>query len=348
MPPVVLGGIRVALLTGPMILGFMWSYLLYGVLVVQVYMYNELFPNDRKGIKAFVWVVFFFETLFTILITSGAWSMFGSGWGDVDILVQLNWSWGPLPLVGGIVGGLVQGFYIWRIWRLTNKYYWPIAIGLVWTMQQVGLWWYSIKWNIALWHTAELKLLEVPISISHVGNAVTDIIITIALTSTFLIQKRRTKFAETNGMLNRLIRLSIETGALTTITATGDAIMWIGWSRFNMHFAFFLVIAKLYSNVLLATLNCRHPIFLVGTKGWSTVNGSRSGDATLQTAFWSEPQHNTGKVSGVNVNTPAVSRTGVQVSHSVYVDGHGNSDTIVMRDFNDADDDLEKTSGGKL
>jgi hypothetical protein len=46
--------------------------------------------------------MFFFETLFTVLMTIAAWSMFGSGWGDVSILLQLNWTWGTLPLVSGV------------------------------------------------------------------------------------------------------------------------------------------------------------------------------------------------------------------------------------------------------
>ena len=49
-----------------------------------------------------VWIMFFFETFFTILLTIAAWSMFGDGWGDVSILLQLNWSCGVLSLLSGV------------------------------------------------------------------------------------------------------------------------------------------------------------------------------------------------------------------------------------------------------
>ncbi|KAF7341673.1 hypothetical protein MSAN_02065500 [Mycena sanguinolenta] len=347
MAPVIIPGVDIAKLTGPMVLGFMWSYMLYGVLVVQIYLYTEMFPTDRKGLKILVWVMFFFETLFTVFMTSAAWSMFGSGWGDVNILLQLNWSWGLLPLVSGILSALAQGFYIWRIWHLTRKLWWPVPIALTVVAQYVGLWWFGIQWNIALWHVSVLPRLSPGVSVWLAGSAVTDVLITIALTITFWRRKKQTKFAQTTGILNGLIRLSIETGALTSITATGDAILWLGWERFNYHFAFFLVLGKLYSNVLMATLNCRNPTFLIGTQA-SVSSMSRGGDASVQTAFWSEPNELRQRLPVVNIN-PVGSRGAVQVSRNFYVESNPNA---VMTNFNSSDtrvDDFGKGSySGRL
>ncbi|KAJ6453910.1 hypothetical protein C8R45DRAFT_944826 [Mycena sanguinolenta] len=41
--------------------------------------YTETFPNDRARLKALVWVMFFSETLFTVLVAVTALSMFGDG-----------------------------------------------------------------------------------------------------------------------------------------------------------------------------------------------------------------------------------------------------------------------------
>ncbi|KAJ7160892.1 hypothetical protein C8R46DRAFT_1105856 [Mycena filopes] len=65
MAPVVIPGINVALLW---VLGYMWSYALWGVLVVQVYLYSEMFPKDRAGIKAVVWSMFLIETLCNVYL----------------------------------------------------------------------------------------------------------------------------------------------------------------------------------------------------------------------------------------------------------------------------------------
>ncbi|KAJ7194488.1 hypothetical protein B0H12DRAFT_1198305 [Mycena haematopus] len=346
--PVIIPGVEIGRITGPMVLGYMWSYMLYGVLLVQIYMYTEMFPNDRGGLKALVWILFFFESLFTVLMTIGAWNMFGDGWGDVGVLIQLNWTWGVLPLLSGVLSGMAQGFYIWRIWHLTKKLWLPIPITMAVLAQLGGLWWFGIKWNIGLWHVAVLPPLSGGVTVWLAGSAVCDVLITLALTGILYQRKKQTKFAETSGILNRLIRLSIETGALTSITATVETILWLGWEDFNYHFTLFLMLGKLYSNVLMATLNCRNPIFLTGSQG---VVGSQAGTSTAhaypmpvpppQTAFWAEPT-DTPRVTGVN---PV---RGVHVSRNIYVDNH-HPDSIVMTNFNlSAQDDVEKGSVGKL
>ncbi|KAF7341752.1 hypothetical protein MSAN_02074000 [Mycena sanguinolenta] len=268
--------------TGPMILGFMWSYMLYGGLVVQIYMYTEAFPTDRRGLKILVWVVLFFETCFTALMTVAAWNMFGSGWGQLDVLLQLNWSWGFLPFVSGILSTLAQGFYTWRIWHLTKQFWWPVPIILTILAQYVALFWFGIQasdfkgvWNIAGLYTSVFPQNPEGIGSWLAAIAFSDVLITIALTSHFWRCKQKTKFAGTTGMLNRLIRLSIETGALTSIPAIVDVILCIGFFSYNI--TVFLVLGKLYSNVLMATLN-----------GRMSSGPSRGGDVSVQTVFWGE------------------------------------------------------------
>ncbi|KAJ7208289.1 hypothetical protein GGX14DRAFT_633925 [Mycena pura] len=51
MAPVVIPGIDLPLITGPLVLGYMWSYCLYGILIVQVYMYSQTFTRDVTGVK---------------------------------------------------------------------------------------------------------------------------------------------------------------------------------------------------------------------------------------------------------------------------------------------------------
>ncbi|KAF7342660.1 putative Transmembrane protein [Mycena sanguinolenta] len=330
MAPTIIPGVDISRLTGPLVLGYMWSYCLYGVLLVQTYMYTEMFPKDRRGLKVLVWVMFFFETLFTVLMTVAAWNMFGSGWGDPSVILQFNWTWGILPLLSGIHSGMAQGFYIWRIWHLTRQLWLPIPIGLGVFTQLFGLYWFAIKFNIAHWRIASLPPLSGAVTVWLVGSAACDVLITLSLTG---ILWRR--------ILNRLIRLSIETGALTSVAAILEIILWLNWQQFYYHFIPFLVLGKLYSNVLMATLNCRSPLFLAGSQSHISAAASATLPAfanhQVQSAFWSEPAER-GKVTGVK---PAV-----QVSRNVYVDH--SPDSIVMADFNIGSTplgDVEKSPG---
>ncbi|KAF8147940.1 hypothetical protein K438DRAFT_1867161 [Mycena galopus ATCC 62051] len=348
-----------------MILGYMWSYCLYGVLLVQIYMYTEMFPKDRGGFKALVWIMFFFETLFTILMTIAAWSMFGDGWGDPGVLLQLNWTWGVLPLVSGVLSGLAQGFYIWRIWTLTKQLWLPLPITLAVLAQLGGLWWFGIQWNIGHWRVSVLPPLSGGVTVWLAGSAVCDVLITMALTGILWRRKRETTAAETSGLINRLIRLSIETGALTSITATVETILWLGWKEFNYHFTLFLMLGKLYSNVLMATLNCRSPIFLTGqsvinsdgstpsqwlvNSEWraSTAHARAHSTTTnprVQTVFWDEPSDGR---RAIGTNAEAI--RGAPAPHVIHVDNY-HPDSIGMTDLNDSvtENDVGKGSVSPL
>lgn len=49
-----------------------------------------------------VWLVFFFETLFTFMGTVSAWKMFAAGWGNQDALLNLDWGFKFLPALNGL------------------------------------------------------------------------------------------------------------------------------------------------------------------------------------------------------------------------------------------------------
>ncbi|KAF7378203.1 putative Transmembrane protein [Mycena sanguinolenta] len=302
----------------------MWSYCLYGVLLVQTYMYTEKFPNDRRGLKILVSVMFFFETLFTVLMTIAAWSMFGTGWGDPNTLLQFNWTIGVLPLLSGIHSGLAQGFYIWRIWHLTKQLWLPVPIALCMFTQLCGLYWFAIKFNIARWRVVALPPLSGGVTVWMIGSVACDVLITLALTGILWRLKRRTKFAETSGILNRLIRISIETGSLTSVTAIVEISLWLSWERFYYYFVPFLILGKLYSNVLMATLNCRNPIFHGSSQGFVDATTSVN-QATLQPAFWCEPMERGRAPGATHVAAARVSRNNIYVGYS--------PDSIVMTSF---------------
>ncbi|KAJ6612580.1 hypothetical protein B0H10DRAFT_2222925 [Mycena sp. CBHHK59/15] len=51
MAPVKVPGVDIPEFFSPLVLGFVWGSILYGMLIVQVYMYSKMFKNDLLGIK---------------------------------------------------------------------------------------------------------------------------------------------------------------------------------------------------------------------------------------------------------------------------------------------------------
>ncbi|KAJ7761122.1 hypothetical protein B0H16DRAFT_560326 [Mycena metata] len=319
MPRVVIPGIDVALLTGPLVLGYMWSYCLYGILIVQVYTYSESYSRDRAGIKAVVWGMFILETVFTLFITIAAWNQYGLGWGDTDTLVIIDWSWEPLPALNGVLAGMAQMFYTWRIWSLTKQPWLPAIISLVVLTQVTVAFYYGIVVSVEGRGVDKLFALTPEITVWLTSTAAADLLITFSLVWIFSRQKQRSTFPRTFGMINTLIRYSVETGAITSLGAIVEVTLWLTSHQWNIHFIFFLVLGKLYSNMLLATLNARAPIL----RGELSVTGS----APPTNSFWADGTVNSPPVSNVNLD----SSRGVYISRSV--DVAKDVDPIAMEDF---------------
>ncbi|KAJ8701468.1 hypothetical protein PTI98_000243 [Pleurotus ostreatus] len=121
--------------TGPLALGYMFGCGLFGMLIVQMSVYVSHFPKDNCWIKLLVWIVFVCEAVFTLFTTIAAWNNFGKNWGDVETLLTIDWSWDPLPILNALVASMVQIFFAWRIYRLSNKIWISIPIVLVSLLQ---------------------------------------------------------------------------------------------------------------------------------------------------------------------------------------------------------------------
>lgn len=78
-----------------------------------------------------VWSLFFFECLTTLFATISAWLLLGSGWGDIEALLILPWSFDPLPALSGFLASIVHFFFCWRIYKLTSVIWLPVFIGAV-------------------------------------------------------------------------------------------------------------------------------------------------------------------------------------------------------------------------
>ncbi|KAJ7187797.1 hypothetical protein C8R46DRAFT_1205036 [Mycena filopes] len=327
MAPVVIPGLNVALLTGPLVLGYMFSYCLYGILIVQVYMYTEAYPRDRTGIKAIVWSMFLLQTVFTLFITIAAWNQYGPGWGDTDTLGTIDWSWEPLPALSGVLAAWAQGFYIWRIWSLTKQLWLPILIGMVMATQVTVAFYYGIVVSIEGRGVDKLFALTPEITLWLTSTAVCDLLITFSLIWIFSRQKRRTNFERTSGIINRLIRYSVETGAVTSAGAIIEVVLWLTSHQFNIHFIFFLCLGKLYANMLMATLNARAPML----RSEASMTGS-----IPPNSFWADAGSSP---PGTNLN---LTSRGVHISRTI--DVAKDVDPIAMDDFSQIGPD---TSGGE-
>ncbi|EAU82196.2 hypothetical protein CC1G_10598 [Coprinopsis cinerea okayama7 len=87
---------------------------------------------------------------------------------------------------------------------------------------------------------------------------ISDVLITMVLVVT--LSKRKTGFAATDDAIQRIIRITVQTGALTAFFAIGDVVFFMTMGHTALNFLWDLALSKLYANCLLSTLNARTSI----------------------------------------------------------------------------------------
>lgn len=117
--------------TGPLILGYLANFFLFGVLTAQVYYYYFSFPNDKACYKIVVAIVYILELLQTIIISHDAFESFGLRFGNFSSLDHIKHIWLGVPIISGIATCIVQVFYAYRIGVLSNTRVIPCTIVVV-------------------------------------------------------------------------------------------------------------------------------------------------------------------------------------------------------------------------
>lgn len=248
----------IQLITGPLLLGYLFNWGLFGILILQVYIYYLSFPNDSRLIKSLVYGLFFADCIQTALTTHNAWHFLSRGWGDLRVLSDPGWSWIAVPLFSGVVSSTVQLFFAWRIWVLSKSV--PLA-GLIVSIaiaQGICAIYAGVKFAI-LNDITKIATLFPSATVWLGGSALCDFIITISMV-TFLA-RASTGFSQTDSVITKLIRMTVETGLVTTTAAITELILYLVYQKNNLHMIPALALAKLYTNTLLATFNSRSVAF---------------------------------------------------------------------------------------
>ncbi|KAJ7868849.1 hypothetical protein B0H13DRAFT_1896911 [Mycena leptocephala] len=223
-------------LAGPRLLGLIFNWSLLGVLTTQVYIYHINFPKDKRFLK---------------IIVVRLWL------GRHPCLYGLFTGFLNVPVLSSVIGAIVQIFFGWRIWALSQSKI-IFAIIVLLALLQLGgggaVAYYIQIYNDASEVTRSEGLVRA-VGIRLGGSAVLDTVIAVAMTY-FLVRSRGQGLSRINSVLTRLIRLTIETGTVTAIAAIVDLIFFVR-AHNGLHQVSGVILCKLYSNTLLVLFNNR-------------------------------------------------------------------------------------------
>ncbi|KAI1783603.1 hypothetical protein LXA43DRAFT_977057 [Ganoderma leucocontextum] len=220
---------------------FNWG--LQGMLTIQVYVYYLLFPKDPASLRYLVYGMLVYEWIQTGLITQVAFDNFVYGYGDVATLTAFHNTWFSVTIMCSLTSGVVQCYFAYRTWILAHSVVITSVI-VVFSIIQMCI---GIAGGIMLRvidpSAAEASHVTPVISTWLAGAAFVDVIIAISMT--WLLWRAKSGIKTSDDMINTLIRLVVETGTLT-----GPSTL--------LHECPALVLAKLYANTFLASLNNRY------------------------------------------------------------------------------------------
>ncbi|KAF7319039.1 hypothetical protein HMN09_00240100 [Mycena chlorophos] len=327
--------------TAPILAGTQANWLLLGTLMVQVYKFHLSFPNERRWVKALVYTLFTLEVAQTAITSHFAYEMLVTSWGDPTAFSILPWSSLAVPIFTGLISAAVQIFYAWRIYFLKGDRLWArivcVAIVLLALMQSLSAFITDARFATTT-NVATLPSLMVGVKIWLIGSAACDVLITITLLFILSEYRRKMPWKRMDGIIGKLIANTVETGLITSVVAIADVILFILFSQTNIHQTPAFMLGKLYTNVLLATLNSR-----VEMEGRPSAHNNNAGPGSIQTAgagihFVSEVQwRRYGTTNGGEIETetrlerPSERQNGVaskvQVEHIEMESGLARKDT---------------------
>ncbi|KAF4615926.1 hypothetical protein D9613_011349 [Agrocybe pediades] len=254
--------------------------MLMGTLVVQFYRYQCNFPKDKPAVKVLVYTVVTLDIIQTVVTSHLTWFFAIANWHDPTVLFRTTWSANMLPLFAGLISGIVQIFYAWRIFKLSKARWMTCLAGLISliaTSQATA----AIVASIMIqFNPTQERLLQLHPVFSYwlAGSFTVDILITAAMLQILFNARAISALSRTGNLVNTLISNAIQTGAITVVCAGVDLALFVAYTSSNFHFVPAYILGKLYSNSLLATLNTRETL-----RNAPTYNTSDSFGKDLQT-----------------------------------------------------------------
>lgn len=245
---------NVTLIFGPMLIGVFFNMILYGILIVQTYHYYLSYKGDVHWIRCLVLYLFVIETVNTGCDMAMMYQTLINNFGKADTTKFFPTLLAAEPITIVVISTPIQLFFAYRIRLLSKSNLLGGIIAFFATVSLGGGAWSTVRIvkTKVFAHKPELHL---PALVWLLSAVVSDVMITVVLVIT--LNKRRTGFIATDDAIAKIIRMTVQTGLLTSLFAIGDVIFFMTLPHTAVNFVWDLALTKLYSNCLLSTLNTR-------------------------------------------------------------------------------------------
>ncbi|CAL1703519.1 unnamed protein product [Somion occarium] len=245
-------------LLGPIAITACIALLIYGVTVVQAYAYVLNYKKDDTWVKSLVYGVAFFETVHTAVILALYWDTFIHFREDLLAIVHIPWTVPTVFLINCGITILVQGFYIRRIWILSNRSLALLILLITILTLRIGFAIATFAFFVKLdtWQSFRDQTGPLVTISTGLGLAVLMDMCVAGLLIYYLV-RGRSGLRRTDGIISFLIAYSVNTGLLSMAVSIAIVFTFAFMKESLIFAGLNLIAGKLYANSLLGTLNAR-------------------------------------------------------------------------------------------
>ncbi|KAJ7919670.1 hypothetical protein B0H13DRAFT_2656617 [Mycena leptocephala] len=245
---------EVQLLFGPMLIGVLLNTTLYGVLVVQMLMYYKRYKRDPKWFRYLALYLFIAETANVVFDIGLIYEPLITRYGTAKALEVSPLLLRPDAAVTVAISTPIQLFVAWRVHVITRSYFFPLLIGLTSLISLAG------GLSVTIIVTLHSNYADFPNFNPFVitwlaASAACDVILSAALI--YSLYTRKSGVRSTDRYIDRIIRLTVQTGSITAVTALLDLFVFLFSPESTLQFIWDFPLSKLYGNALFSSLNAR-------------------------------------------------------------------------------------------
>ncbi|KAK7436883.1 hypothetical protein VKT23_018904 [Stygiomarasmius scandens] len=306
---------------GMTMLGLIFSSILYGITLSQMYTYFRRFPRDPISVKSLL------QNLGCGLSCIGVARMlvlFGNKWAILLVCLtspNAGVSMQAELAISMFISGIAEGFMIYRVWMLSGRRHFLTFVLLAFATIHFISGEVSAAEFLKLERFAKFASVKVPSILRLSSAAICDTGIAISLC--YFLQQKRTGYKRTDEIIDHLMLFSINSGLLTSVTSIACLITYLVVPKTWVYLALCFLISRLYGNTFLNALNSRHIL--------------QSDDNDMDTPVL--PRfHSTGKIMGRG-------RRGVSVKTPTQIDVLVVTETLTQSDSSSSKAPSEKVSG---
>ncbi|KII90732.1 hypothetical protein PLICRDRAFT_39309 [Plicaturopsis crispa FD-325 SS-3] len=242
---------------GALEIGILVSLFLFGTTTVQAFVYFQRFPRDVTTLKLLVSVVWCLELLHTMAVSHSLYTETVTWYGrEIGPNSKNPWSLNAAIVLSGLISPLVQAFFAHRVHAVSGQLPIPVFCWIVLFLRFVAI----IILGIAAFLMTDLVQFTTQwrwgFYFVLIASAVVDVTIAVSLCY-YLIQKRSEVMQSTARIIDRLITWTLQTSLVTCLTTVTLLISYVAMPNTSIWLGLFIILCRLFSNSLLASLNGR-------------------------------------------------------------------------------------------